>query len=397
MAVGRKADLDRRLDAYLATVRLRTRPANWQIYAAVTGSAMAMATGASAALIAIDPAAGGGTASVRPQPAMQSAAAPSVANPIAAPFITPAGIVPLYGTVNTIQPGEWITIYGTNLAATTATWDGTFATSLGGTSVEINGRPAYLMYVSPTQINLQAPDDTATGTVPVMVTTAGGVATSTVTLSPVSPSFSLLASKHVAGIILRPPGKSGPNYYVLGPTGKSFGYQTVAANVGDTVALFGVGFGPTTPAVPAGQPYSGAAPINDTFSLYINNVIVKPSFVGISSAGLYQINLVVPAGVGEGDVPIEAVVNGVQTQAGVLFSLRRSSGSGTNQGTGGGTGTAGPPFSFGPGTWGTGGTGGTGGGGGGTGGGGSGGGGSVRRPKKHYTPKLQYPPGEASK
>jgi hypothetical protein len=105
-----------------------------------------------------------------------------------APTITPNGIVPIYSTATTIQPGEWVSIYGTNLASTTATWNGNFPTSLGGTTVTIDGKLAYLWLVSPGQINLQAPDDTATATVPVVVTTAAGSATSTVTLGKFGPS-----------------------------------------------------------------------------------------------------------------------------------------------------------------------------------------------------------------
>ena len=88
-----------------------------------------------------------------------------------APSITPGGIVPVDSTVGTIQPGEWVSIYGANLASVVATWTGNFPQSLGGASVTIDGKLAYLSYVSPGQINLQAPDDTATGTVPVVVTT----------------------------------------------------------------------------------------------------------------------------------------------------------------------------------------------------------------------------------
>jgi len=172
-----------------------------------------------------------------------------------APSISAGGVVPLFGAVSTIQPGEWVSIYGTNLAAGTALWNGDFPLSLDGTSVEINGKGAYLMFVSPGQINLQAPDDTATGTVSVVVTTAAGSATTTVTLSQFAPSFNLLGAKHVSGIILRPNGsgaygKGTNSYDILGPTGKSLGYPTVAAQAGDTVELFAVGFGPTTPPCP---------------------------------------------------------------------------------------------------------------------------------------------------
>jgi len=116
-------------------------------------------------------------------------------------------------------------------------WNGTFPTSLGDTSVTIDGKLAYLWFVSPGQINLQAPDDTATGPVSVVVNTASGSATSTVNLGSVAPSFSLLDATHVTGVIVRPDG----SYDILGPTGTSLGYPTVAAKAGDSVDLFGGG------------------------------------------------------------------------------------------------------------------------------------------------------------
>jgi len=114
----------------------------------------------------------------------------------------------------------------------------------------INGKPAYLSFVSPGQINLQAPEDTTIGPVPVVVTTTGGTATATVNLAPFAPSLLLLDSKHVAGIILRTDGSGaygGGTYDIIGPTGTSLGYRTVAPRAGDTISLFGTGFGPTAP------------------------------------------------------------------------------------------------------------------------------------------------------
>jgi len=263
------------------------------------------------------------------------------------------------------------------------------------------------------------------------VTTAAGTATSIVTLSEFSPSFDLLQTGHVAGIILRADGSGangGGSYDILGPTGNSLGYPTVAAQAGDIVELFAVGFGPTTPAVLAGAPFTGAAPTNNKVSLYVNNVAVKTIFVGLSSAGLYQINLIVPYGLGQGDVPIQASVAGIQTQAGVLFSLQvpvavggttwvgAGSGGGAGFGSGGGAGfgTAGGAGGGTGGGAGGGTGGGTGGGaGGGTGGGagggsgggtdGGGGGGSaggsgggtgaaLLRSGKPYEPRLRFTP-----
>src|ERR1019366_6072554 len=75
------------------------------------------------------------------------------------PAITPNGIVPVYSSTPIIQPGSWASIYGIDLASATTLWNNDFPTSLGGTSVTIDNKPAYLWVVSPTQINLQVPDD----------------------------------------------------------------------------------------------------------------------------------------------------------------------------------------------------------------------------------------------
>jgi uncharacterized protein (TIGR03437 family) len=243
----------------------------------------------------------------------------------AAPVITPGGIVPLYSSVNTIQPGEWISIYGSNFANTITGWDGTFTNTLGGVSVTINGKAAWLSYVSPLQINAQAPDDTATGTVSVVVTAAAGTATGTVTLAPFAPSLALLDDKHVAGIILRPNGSGaygGGSYDIIGPTGTSLGYRTVAAKAGDTIALYAVGLGPTNPSVPSGTAFTGAAPTTNPVKVLISGTSVTPSFAGLSGAGLDQLNLTVPVGLGTGDVSVAALVGGLQTQSGVVISLQ---------------------------------------------------------------------------
>jgi uncharacterized protein (TIGR03437 family) len=240
------------------------------------------------------------------------------------PAISAGGVVPINSTVSTIQPGEWVSIYGANFASGTAIWTGNFPTLLGGVSVIIDGKAAYLWYVSPTQINLQVPDDATTGSVPVAVITAGGMATGTVTLAPFAPSFNLIDTKHVAGIIIRSDGSGaygGGTYDIIGPTGSSLGYSTVAAKAGDTVELFGVGFGPTSPTVHAGVAYGGSAPTTNPVTLRIGNTSVSPFFAGETSAGLYQLNVTIPSGLGSGDVSLQAFVGGAQTPV-VMISLQ---------------------------------------------------------------------------
>jgi uncharacterized protein (TIGR03437 family) len=67
---------------------------------------------------------------------------------------------------------------------------------------------------------------------------------------------------------------------------------------------------------------TGAAPTTYSVNLLINNVSVTPSFAGLSGAGLYQINLTVPADLGTGDVPLVATVAGAQTPSTVVISLQ---------------------------------------------------------------------------
>ena len=79
-----------------------------------------------------------------------------------------------------ISANSWITINGTNLSSKTDTWNGAIVngalpTKLDGVSVTVGGQPAYIEYVSPTQINAIAPN-VAAGSVPVVVTNANGTA-----------------------------------------------------------------------------------------------------------------------------------------------------------------------------------------------------------------------------
>ncbi len=234
-----------------------------------------------------------------------------------APVITQGGVVPVYSTVTTIQPGSWISIYGTNLAASPQVWNGDFPTTLGDISVTIDGKAGYLWFVSPTQINVQAPDDTATGSVTIVVTTPTGSFTSTVTLAPASPSLSLLDATHVAALTPNAPG----GLDVVGPVG-AFAYPTHPVAPGDALVLYGVGFGPTNPPVPAGQPFSSAAPTVNPVTVTIGGVQAPVVFSGIVGAGLYQINVTVPDGLASGDQPVRATVSGLQTIAGPTVTIR---------------------------------------------------------------------------
>ena len=196
------------------------------------------------------------------------------------PFIAPNGIVPVFSSVPVIQPGSWISIFGTNLASSTATWNNDFPTMLADATVRIDNKPAYLWYVSPNQINAQVPDDSATGTVSVTVTTASGTATASVSLAGFGPSLSLFDNQYVAAEILTPDGSGtygGGSYDLVGPIDR-FAYKTRPVRPGETLALYGVGFGPTDPSVPAGQAFTGAAPTTNPVTVTIGGEAARVLF-----------------------------------------------------------------------------------------------------------------------
>ena len=238
--------------------------------------------------------------------------------PLGAPSIAPNGIVPVYSSSNTIQPGSLFSIYGRNLAVAAVSRNGDFATTLGGTSVTVNNRPAYPWFVSPSQLNLQAPDDDTTGPVSVVVTTPAGTAASTVTLAQFAPSFSLLDGKHVAGILLRPDGSGaygGGTYDIVGPTGSSLGYKTVAARAGDNFILSGCGFRLTDPAVPAERPIRAMLQLRVQSSCSSTTSLWQPAFSRNYPAGLTR-STYESLRVSMRDVPLRAIVCRAETPLG---------------------------------------------------------------------------------
>ncbi len=216
-----------------------------------------------------------------------------------------------------IQAGSFVSIFGTNFTKNTAglSWDGSivngqFPTTLGGLSVYINGNPAYVNFVNSTQINVLAPADTTVGPVSVMVSNnLGNSQTSTVNLRPESPAFFTFSpdnAKYIAAQIALP----NNQVEFLGPAGL-FGSSPVSrpAKPGEVVILYGTGFGPTNPPVDPSMVFSGAAPTQYPVLVTIGGQPATVEFAGLSGAGLYQINAVVPSSLSAGDQAVVATVN----------------------------------------------------------------------------------------
>ena len=226
-----------------------------------------------------------------------------------------------------IESGSWVSIYGTGLSATTRPWQASdfsgngLPTMLDGVSVQINGKKAAIAYISPGQLNVQAPTDTTIGPVPVQVNNSSCTATGTATLQNYSPAFFTFQGKYASarhntdGVYVAPAG-----YFGSSATSRP-------AQPGEALQIYATGFGPTTPAVPAGQLVSSPAPLSDLTQLHvtIGGVPATVQFAGISFPGEYQINVIVPQ-LPAGDQPILAAIAGVSSQTGVSIPIVSSVG-----------------------------------------------------------------------
>jgi uncharacterized protein (TIGR03437 family) len=223
----------------------------------------------------------------------------------------------------TIAANTWVSIFGNGLAPDTRLWQGTdfvngqMPTALDGASVTMNGTPAYVYYISPTQINVLTPPSLTAGPVQVVVTngtTASSAFTSTA--QAVSPSFFIfgggpyVAAVHAAG-----------SFPYIGPTTLYQGLSSPAAP-GETIELYANGFGAITPAVTAGS----ASQVGNLPTLpvvTIGGVQATVVFAGLSGApGEFQFNVVIPASLSAGDAAISASYDGATTQSGTLITIQ---------------------------------------------------------------------------
>ena len=222
----------------------------------------------------------------------------------------------------TLAPNTWVEIDGSNLAPAgdSRSWKGSDFTGgqlpviLDGVSVTVNEKPAYVSYISPSQINVLTSSDTFSGPVTVRVTVNGVVSAAfsaqAQALSPSYFTFSgvpYIAATHADGSYL------GPATLYPG--------ATTPAKPGETVVLYANGFGAVTPAVAGGSTeQSGTlakAPV-----IQIGGVAATVKFAGLISPGLFQFNVVVPANAPDGDLPVTAAYSGASTQAGTLLTIQ---------------------------------------------------------------------------
>lgn len=222
-----------------------------------------------------------------------------------------------------IAPNTWVALYGTNLspAGDSRAWkapddfaNNRLPTQLDNVTVTVNGKSAFVYYISPTQVNILTPPDPMTGSVQVQLT--NGAATSAsfaVDAKSTSPAFFIFGGgPYVVA--------QHANYSLVGPTTLYSGLTTPAAP-GETILIYANGFGSTAPPVTSEQ-IAQAGNLPTLPVLTIGGVNASVQFAGLVLAGLYQLNVVVPSNLQSGDYDLTATYGALKTQSGVKVTVQ---------------------------------------------------------------------------
>ncbi len=179
--------------------------------------------------------------------------------------------------------------------------------------------PLPLLYAANNIINVQIPYDAAVNSTQQLVVQHGNAISVPVQIAVFTASPSILSANGT--------GSGQGHVYVIG----SGGVETQAnannpATAGNPVVIYCVGLGAVTPPVSAGSivPYTpllnATAPVTVTFGTQT----VTAAFAGLTPglAGLYQVNVNVPAGVTPGNqVPVTISVGGKSSSSTIYMAI----------------------------------------------------------------------------
>lgn len=227
-----------------------------------------------------------------------------------------------------IAPGSWAAVFGSNLAPATRAWrpdeivEDVLPARVEGSGVTVNGRDAAVYVVSPTQINFQVPDGLSPGTVDVQVSN-NGAPSNTISASlrqRVPELFRFLPATYAVAL--------HTNYRIAGKPDQFPGCIDATlcpaseAAPGETILLYGTGFGATTPASPAGRSIGAPVPVAGPVQVRFGNTAVD-ALAWLVSAGLYQINVKVPDAQADGDIPLTVSIGGTASAAKAQLAVKR--------------------------------------------------------------------------
>lgn len=239
----------------------------------------------------------------------------------AAPTVTAGGIVSAATSVaGPVAANSWVTIFGSNLSVTTRSWsdsdfiNGGMPTSLDSVSVILTAfgapRLASIGYVSPTQVNFLLPTNASATTYQVQVRNSAGItAQLPLTVQASAPQLLTLDGKFVAG---------------THTSGALITKAGTPAAPGETISLYATGCGATSPALIPSQVPTQAASLVTLPTITIGGLPATVLSAGIvpGLGGVYQVNVQVPSGAPNGDLPV-LVQLGTFTSASALITVQK--------------------------------------------------------------------------
>jgi uncharacterized protein (TIGR03437 family) len=218
-----------------------------------------------------------------------------------------------------IVGGSWISIFGANLSGTTRIWaDPDFTngnklpTTLDGVSVKVNGVPAAVYYISPTQVNVQAPNPIS-GSVAVQVS-YNGAASNTINVNAVSNAPTLFS--YSLGGTTFPSALFANSYIIVGDPALA-GSIVAKPHSGDFIQLYVNGLGTST----AGTTLSDVVNFNGNVTVTIGGQNAPVQFAGLVAPGEFQINVQVP-NLSPGLYPVIVTAAGQASQSGVMVPIQ---------------------------------------------------------------------------
>jgi uncharacterized protein (TIGR03437 family) len=178
--------------------------------------------------------------------------------------------------------------------------------------------PRSIRTIAANQINLQVPDRISAGQADVTVKNAAGISSvASATIANYAPAFFVGANANSRNYVAATEALPQRTAYI-GPAAVS-GLRPAAA--GEILTLWSTGFGPTSPDAAAGLDFNSSAPLTDTVQVFIDDVPITPQLAGLTGAGLYQFNIVVP-NISAGDHRWKATIAGTSTPDGLWLATQ---------------------------------------------------------------------------
>lgn len=215
------------------------------------------------------------------------------------PAVTGAAEAASFQTV--YSPGMIVTVFGSQLSSSTASAASVpLPVTLSGVSATVNGVTAPLLYVSPSQMNIQVPYETAIGPATLVIDNNGALTMSTFNVQAASPG--IFADFTTRALV-----------------------PSSSASRGSLGTLFLTGMGAVSPAVPDGYAPASSTPVSalpqvQNISVTVAGIAASTTcstgcFAGIpyGLSGVAQVNFQVPSGAPLGVQPVIVTVNGVSS------------------------------------------------------------------------------------